>query len=78
MCRKLGSIKEALQEFGIVFLSVQMKRIYSIGKGFFVRHRMKSAVKRVELVSYGMLYIVKRSLLRYHCFECACTNCEEN
>jgi len=49
----------------------------------FVKHRLVSVVKRVEVVSDRMIYIYifiylfiyssERSLIQYLCFECSCT-----
>jgi len=61
---------------GLFFFLCKCNENLQLGR-VFVHHRI-SAVKRVEFISYSMSYIVQSSLLRYHCFECACTNWEKN
>ena len=46
---------------GLYFLLYKGKRKTSIGTGFFVHHRIVSAVKRVDFVKDRVLYIVLTS-----------------
>jgi hypothetical protein len=47
---------------------------HQFGTGFFVHHRILSAVKRVESIGDRMSYTVLRGCWFSHCFECACIN----
>jgi len=70
--------REHCKNLGLVFFLCKWNENLQLGRGFFVHHRKISVFKRVEFVSYSLSYIVQSSFLRYHCFECASTNCEEN
>jgi hypothetical protein len=45
---------------------------HQLGKEFIVHHRTVSAAMTVKFDSDRMSYIVERSLVQYHYFECAC------
>jgi hypothetical protein len=47
---------------------------HQLGTGFFVHHRILSAVERVEFIGDRMSYTVLRGCWFSHCFECACIN----
>jgi hypothetical protein len=44
---------------------------HQLGTGLFVRKRIVLLVRRVEFISDGISYNIKRSLVQYYCSECA-------
>jgi hypothetical protein len=55
------------------FFLWRRKRKSLIRTGYFVHHRIASAVKRVECVNCRMTYSPERSLVQHPSSECACT-----
>jgi len=61
VCRRLGGTKRAWHEQGILFFSFEKERkIINWRQEFFKHYRIVSAVKRVELVSDRVSYVVLR------------------
>jgi len=56
-----------------IFFLWRWKRKSLIRTGYFVHHRIASAVKRVEYVNCRMTYSAESSLVQHPCSECACT-----
>jgi hypothetical protein len=47
-------------------------KIINLEQDYFVHYRTVSAVKRVEFVDDRISHSSERSLVYYHCSECAC------
>jgi hypothetical protein len=59
LCRRLGGVKEALQEQGIISFYGRRNE-NQLGTGLFVHQRIVPAVKKLEFVSDRISYIVLR------------------
>ena len=61
MCRRLGKIKGAQVEQGIIIFSMEKEmKIINWEEDFFVHNRTVSAVKRGEFVSNRVSYMILR------------------
>jgi hypothetical protein len=61
VCRRLGGTRGTVRAGDYNFLYGKGNEYHQLGIGFFVHHRILSAVKKVDFVSDRVLYIVLRS-----------------
>ena len=60
MCRRLGGIKGAQEELGIIIFSLEKEIKINWEEYFFVHHRTVSAVERIKFFSYRVSYMILR------------------